>query len=174
MKLPLDRPEGGVDPQDAAHWDAVEEAVELLHEEQFHPALLALREVLRQDPHNPYAFYFLGVALYESGELEASRDAYRAAIRLAPAHLGAKVALCHVLRALGDLRDAITVGTDAYKQASTDGDVLYALGQAYFARGDNLAAKRYFQAFLESHPEYESAVEVKQLLAEMEAGQGTN
>src|SRR5436309_1204606 len=84
----------------SAKWDAVVEATELLHEERFHEALVELRSVLRSDPQNHYAFYFLGVALYESGELEAARDAYRACLRLAPQHLGARVGLTHVLRAL--------------------------------------------------------------------------
>src|SRR5689334_16369937 len=97
-------------PADHAHWEAVEEATELLHEERFREAMLELRDVIRKDAKNPYAYYFLGVALYESGELEAARDAYQAALRLAPEHLGAKVALTHVLRSLGDLRDAIRIG----------------------------------------------------------------
>jgi Tfp pilus assembly protein PilF len=152
------------DAADKAAWDAVEEATELLHEERFHDALVELRDVIRRDPKNPYAFYFLGVTLYETGELEAARDAYRAALRFAPQHLGAKVALIHVLRTLGELRDAIKVGTDALEQAPADADVLYALGQAYLARGDNTAARRYLEAFLEARPEFELAVEVKATL----------
>ena len=44
----------------------------MLHEERFHEALAALRDVVKQDPKNPYAYYFLGVGLYEVGELEAA------------------------------------------------------------------------------------------------------
>jgi cytochrome c-type biogenesis protein CcmH/NrfG len=157
-------PDAPNDPADNAAWDAVEEATELLHEERFHEALVELRDVIRREPRNPYAFYFLGVTLYETGELEAARDAYRAALRFAPQHLGAKVALVHVLRTLGDLRDAIKVGTDALEQAPADADVLYALGQAYLARGDTTAARRYLEAFLDARPEFELAVEVKATL----------
>jgi cytochrome c-type biogenesis protein CcmH/NrfG len=164
VKPNFDRPED----DDGKHWDAVEEAVELLHEERYREALLELRGVLQKDPQNPYAFYFLGVALYESGELEAARDAYRACVRLAPKHLGAKVALTHVLRALGDLRDAIRIGTEAYQQAPGDSDVLYALGHAYWARGDKVAARRYFEAFLKSKPEFEVSVEVRGILDAMD------
>ena len=162
-----DSPPSAPDPKDHAHWDAVEEANELLHEERFHDALLALRDVLKADATNPYAYYFLGVALYESGELEPARDAYRACLKLAPAHLGARVALVHVLRALGDLRAAIQEGMQALAEAPGDVDALYAVGMAYYARGDEAAARRFFHAFLEVGPEFESAEEVKALLEQM-------
>jgi Tfp pilus assembly protein PilF len=154
--------------RDAAHWAAVEEATELLHEERYREALEALRDILRDDPENPYAFFFLGQGLYEVGELEASRDAYRAALRLAPQHLGARVALTHVLRKLGETRDAVSEGLVALQQAPTDGDVLYALGLAYLARGDNVAARRHLEAYLRSNPELETRIEVEGLLQSME------
>lgn len=163
MKPNLEKP----DAADHAHWGAVEEAVELLHEERFHDALVELRDVIKRDATNAYAFYFLGVALFESGEIEPARDAYRACVRLAPRHLGAKVALCHVLRALGEKREAIRVGAEAYAQAPGDADVLYALGQAHWAHGDRVAARRYFEAFLTANPELEVSVEVRGILEAM-------
>jgi tetratricopeptide (TPR) repeat protein len=155
------------DPKNAAHWEAVEEATELLHEERYTEALLELRRVIQADPTNPYAFYFLGVGLFEVGELEASRDAYRAALRLAPEYLGSRIGLSHVLRMGGDLREAIREGLQALSQAPGDADALYAVGLAYLARGDNPAARRYFEAFLEARPEYESAEEVRGILETM-------
>ena len=157
-------PEKSTDPRDHAHWDAVEEAAELLHEERFHEALVLLKSVLEKDGTNPYAFYFLGVALYESGELEPARDAYRACLRAAPKHLGARVALTHVLRALGDFRAAVQEGSVALADAPGDPDVLYALGMAHLARGDDSAARRFLEAFLHAGPEFESSEEVKALL----------
>lgn len=154
--------------RDAEHWAAVEEATELLHEERFREALEVLRDVIRDDPQNPYAFFFLGQGLYEVGEVQASRDAYRAALRLAPQHLGARVALTHVLRKLGETRDAVSEGLVALEQAPTDGDVLYAIGLAYAARGDNVAARRYLEAFLRAKPELETRLEVEGLLQSME------
>jgi tetratricopeptide (TPR) repeat protein len=155
-------------------WDAVEEAAELLHEERFHEALLALRDVIKADPTNAYAFFFLGVALFETGELEASRDAYRAALKVAPRYLGARVSLAHVLRQLGDLREAIKEGTQALSQAPGDGDALYAVGMAYYARGDLSAANKYLTAFLETNPEFEVATEVRALLGQTEASDETS
>lgn len=158
--------------RDAAHWAAVEEATELLHEERIKEALEALRDVLREDPGNPYAFFFLGQGLYEAGEMAPARDAYRAALKLAPAHLGARVALTHVLRKLGESREAVKEGMIALEQAPTDGDALYAVGLAYLSRGDNVAARRYLEAYLRSDPEFETRVEVEGLLQTMDGGPG--
>jgi tetratricopeptide (TPR) repeat protein len=158
--------------RDAAHWAAVEDAIELLHEERYKEALEALREVIRADPGNPYAFFFLGQAFYEAGELQPSRDAYRAALKLAPQHLGARVALTHVLRKLGETRDAVKEGLIAVEQAPTDGEVLYALGLAYLARADNVSARRYLEAFLRAKPELETRLEVEALLQTMDGGPG--
>lgn len=164
-----ERPEN---PADAAMWDAVEEATELLHEERFHDALLELHEVIKKDPQNHYAFHFLGVALFESGELEAARDAYQACLRLAPQYLGARVALSHVLRSLGDLRGAIKEGLEALSLAPEDGDAMHAVGLAYHARGDTVAAAKYLEAFLDTNPEFEVGEEVRAILQSI--AEGTN
>jgi tetratricopeptide (TPR) repeat protein len=158
------------DAKDRAHWDAVDEATELLHEERFRDALLALRDAAKADPTNPYAFYFMGVALFEMGEMEPARDAYRAALRLAPKHLGARIAITHVQRQLGDLREALKDGTTALAQAPGDSDALHALGLVYLARGDDAAARRYLEAFLASKPEIEVAMEVQGILDGLDKG----
>jgi Flp pilus assembly protein TadD len=152
---------------DKAYWDAVEEATELLHEERFREALVALRDVLQKEPKNPYAYYFLGIGLYEVGELQAARDAYRACLRLAPEHLGARVALSHVLRQLGDAKEAIKEGSRALTQAPGDAEALHAVGLAYLERGDDAAARKYLEAFLATKPELEVGVEVRAILASL-------
>lgn len=152
------------DPVDAAHWDAVEEVVELLHEERYREALDELHRILSADPKNPYGFYFTGVAMYESGQLAPARDAYRACIRLAPNYLGARVALTHVLRALGETKEAVREGMEALSRAPGDGDTLHAVGLAYLANGDTVAAKKYLTAFLDTHPEFEVETEVRAML----------
>jgi tetratricopeptide (TPR) repeat protein len=157
---------------DAAHWDAASEATELLNEERYTEALQFLRDLITRDPTNPYAFFFLGQGLYEVGEMEASRDAYTATLKLAPKHLGARVALCHVLRKLGDYREAIKQGMIALEQSPTDADALYATGMAYLARGDTPAARRYLEAFLGANPEFEIKVEVEAILRTMETKGG--
>jgi tetratricopeptide (TPR) repeat protein len=153
--------------RDAAQWDAVDEAAELMHEERFHEALRVLKEIVLADPTNAYAFFFTGQAFYEVGEIEAARDAYRACLTLAPKHLGARIAITHVERKLGRHREAIKEGMIAVEQAPTDADALYAVGLAYAARGDNPAARRYLEAFLKAKPELETALEVEALLGTM-------
>jgi cytochrome c-type biogenesis protein CcmH/NrfG len=159
------------DARDAMHWDAVEDAAELLADEQFHAALQNLRDLLAKDPTNPYAFFFLGQALYEVGEIDAARDAYRAVVRLAPKHLGARIALTHVLRKLGAHKEAIAEGIVAVEQAPTDADALYAAGMAFFARGDSATARRYLEAFLHARPELEIRLEVEAILDAMAQGE---
>jgi tetratricopeptide (TPR) repeat protein len=152
---------------DATRWDAVEEATELLHEARYRDAMTELRRVLGVDPKNAYAYHFLGVAFFEVGELEAARDAYAACLKLAPAYLGARIALCQVLRILGDARGALREGVTALSQSPGDPDALYALGLAYHARGDWVAARKYLEAFLEAGAEFEVGVEVRALLESM-------
>jgi tetratricopeptide (TPR) repeat protein len=155
---------------DALHWEGVEEVVELLHEERFREAIVAIRDLLKADAANPYAFYFLGIAFFEIGELEPARDAYAACLRVAPGHIGARVALSHVLRATGKVKDAIREGLDALQRAPGNQDALHAVGLAYHAYGDEDAARHYLEAFLASGPEYETAVEVREMLAMLGGG----
>jgi tetratricopeptide (TPR) repeat protein len=154
--------------RDAAHWTAVEEATELLNEERYVECLSMLKAVLQKDPQNPYAFFYTGVALYECGELEPARDAYRACLRVAPKHLGARIAVSHVLRQLGDHREAIKEGLIALEHAPNDAEALHAVGMGYYARGDNGPARKYLLAFLAAKPEFEVRVEVEALLERME------
>jgi Flp pilus assembly protein TadD len=129
---------------DAKHWEEVEEIAELLNEERFHEALVALRELITASPANPYAYHYLGVALFEVGEIAPARSAYLACLKVAPKHLGARVALAHVERTLGNTRDAVREGMTA-------------------------AARRYLEAFLDARPEFEAATEVRAILASLEA-----
>lgn len=154
-------------PRDAAHWEEVEEAVELLHESKWQEALYALRDTLKANPGNAYAYFFLGHALFELGQMEPARDAYRAAVKLAPNYLGARVALAEVLRMLGDVREAIAEGEIALRKAPDDPDALHALGMAHAERGDRAAAKKYLERYLATNPEYEAATEVRGVLEEL-------
>jgi predicted Zn-dependent protease len=156
--------EGKIPDLDASYWAQVEEASEMLHEEQFQEALYVLRDVIKANPKNPYAFYFLGVTLVETAQLEAARDAYRASVRLAPEYLGARVSLAHVLRMLGDLRGAIAESEDALRRHPGSADALHAAGLAHAARGDNHAARRYLEAYLATQPEFDTATEARAIL----------
>jgi tetratricopeptide (TPR) repeat protein len=152
------------DARNKQQWEAVEEVVELLHEERFHDALVELRLRASADSTNPYVFYFLGVALYEVGELAPSRDAYSACLRIAPLHLGARIAIAHVERQLGNYQAAVREAMAAVEQAPEDADALHAVGLCYAAKGDKVMARRYLEAFLRANPEFEAATEVKTML----------
>ena len=79
---------------------------------------------------------------------------------LAPRHLGARVAYCHVLRLTGDVRGAIREGLAALSQAPGDPDVLHAVGLAYHARGEDAATRKYLEAYLATNPEFEVATDL--------------
>jgi tetratricopeptide (TPR) repeat protein len=158
------RPEPGRDAADSAHWSAVEEATELLVEERYIEALIELRGVLKKDPTNPYAFHYLGTALYETAQNEPARDAFRAALRLAPNYLGARVGLSHVLRTLGDLDGALREAKEALRRFPNDSDALHAAGLAHAARGNKHLAREHLERYLKGSPELESALEVRQIL----------
>ena len=156
---------GSSDPgKDAAFWEAVEEATELLQEGRVPDAMLSLREVIKAQPENPYAYHFLGVAFFEIKNLEASRDAYRAAVRVAPDYLGARVALSNVLRLLGDTGGALTQAREALRRFPKDADALHAAGMANAAKGNRREAKQQLEGYLGQNPELESQHEVRQIL----------
>jgi tetratricopeptide (TPR) repeat protein len=150
--------------RDTAQWEAVEEATELLQELRYPEALLALRDVIKAQPNNPYAYHYLGAAFFETKQLEPARDAYRAALTLSPDYLGARVALSHVLRALGDTAGAVGQAKEALRRFPKDGDAMHALGLAQAARGNRKDARKSLEGFLDQEPEFEAATEVRQIL----------
>jgi Flp pilus assembly protein TadD len=150
--------------KDAAFWDAVEEATELLQEGRTPEALLALREVIKAQPNNPYAYHYLGVAFFEIKNIPAARDAYRAAVRLAPDYLGARVSLSHVLRLLGDADGALAEAREALRRFPKDGDALHAAGMANAAKGNRREARKQLEGYLGQSPEFEAQQEVRQIL----------
>ena len=152
------------DARDHAFWESVEEATELIQEGRLPDALLALRDVIKAQPKNPYAYHYLGVALFEAGQREAARDAYTAAVRLAPDYLGARVALSHVLRLLGDADGAVAQAKEALRRFPKDGEAMHAAGLAHAARGNRKVAEQHLKGFLTSNPELEAATEVRQIL----------
>ncbi len=142
--------------RDAAYWDAVDEATELLREARYPEAMIALRDVIKAQPNNPYAYNYLGVAFFEIKNLPAARDAYRAAVRVAPSYLGARVALSNVLRLMGDARAALA--------HPKDGDALHAAGLANAAIGNRQEARKQLEGYLGQGPEFEAQQEVRQIL----------
>lgn len=160
------------DDKHGAQWDAVDEASELIREGKYQDALYLLRDVIKADPDNAYAFYFMGTALYEAGQLEASRDAYKAAIRVAPGYVGARGSLAQVLRMLGQHAASVREAEEALRLSPDDPDALHAAGLAHAALGDRASATHYLDRFLLTKPELEAALEARQVLEALKAGDG--
>ncbi len=156
---------------DTAHWAAVEEACEFLLEGDFEEGLRRLRDVIREDPENPYAYHYVGVSLYELRQLQPARDAFRAALRHAPAYLAARVGLSHVLRELGDPRGALVEAQDALARFPRDGDAMRAAGLAHAALGQRKAATRQLEGYLGASPDVEDQLEVRQILEMLGIGE---
>jgi cytochrome c-type biogenesis protein CcmH/NrfG len=145
-------------------WTAAEEAGELLREGEHEAAVAEAERVLAADPENEYAWYFLGAARFEQGQLTKALRAYVEALRRAPAYVGAMVGAGHTLRLLGRYDEAIRMGKQVLFRAPEDPDALHLLGLAHFARGDAAAAREYLERFLATRPELEVAQEVQGIL----------
>ena len=150
--------------RDERHWEEVEDAAERLQQHDIEGALLALRDVLTNDPENPYAFDLLGTALFEARKFAEAADAYRAAVRHAPDFLGARVGLSHALRASGDAKGALESAKAGLARFPKDGELQHASGLAHAALGERGAAKKELEGFLASKPEFEAQTEVRQIL----------
>lgn len=155
------------DSLDAEHWQAVEQATELLLEGEPHQALVCLRDVVKKNPRNPYAFYYIGTAMFELGRFDAAIDAYEAALRISPKYLAARVGLSHCLRIEGDLRQAIAQARIALQHETGDGDALFALGLALASSGDRRGAIDALQAFVQTGPELEIRLEAGAMLEKL-------
>jgi cytochrome c-type biogenesis protein CcmH/NrfG len=145
-------------------WAAAEEAAELLAEGDHAAAAAEAERVLAADPDNEYAWYFLGAARFEQGQLPKALRAYVEALRRAPAYVGAMLGAGHTLRLLGRHDEAIRMGKQVLLRAPEDGDALHLLGLVHFARGDTAAARDYLERFLATRPELEVAHEVQGLV----------
>jgi Flp pilus assembly protein TadD len=167
----VNNPSPSDDPRDAANWEAVEEATELLQEGRYPEAMLALRDVIKAQPNNPYAYNYLGAAFFEIKNLEAARDAYRAAVRVSPVYLGARVSLSNVLRLLGDADGALREAREALRRFPKDGEALHAAGLANAAKGNRREAKEQLQGYLGQGPELEAQHEVRQILEMLGMGE---
>jgi len=159
------KPRSYVEARDHAHWDAVEEATELIEAGRHELALFALKSVLEKDAMNPYAYHLLGGCLHELGQLVAARDAFEAAVRVSPDHLGARVAISHVLRELGLLEEAEHQAKNALRRFPKDGEAMYALGLAQAEGGKRAEARKNLQGFLDAGAELEAADEVRVILS---------
>lgn len=146
------------------HWEAAQEGAERLREGDPEGAVQVLEDLAAEQPDNEYAFFFLGNARFERKELSKALRAYLTALELEPGYLGALIGAGHTLRMLGQYTEAIRVSREVLRRASSDPDALYLLGLCHFSMGDNAAAQKYLEQFLETQPEIEIAMEVEGVL----------
>jgi tetratricopeptide (TPR) repeat protein len=159
-------------PTDEERWEAIEEATELLIDKSYQPALEHLKRVIEADPGNAYAFYYTGVAMDELGRREAARDAFQAAVTVAPSYLAARVGLAHALRKTGDLDGAVREAMEALAQFPEDGDAHFAIGLALAAAGDRKGARAHLEVFLRSGAEIEAQIEARAMLEQLASDGG--
>lgn len=157
--------------RESKQWDAVEEGVGLLEDRQFEAGLLELKKVVEADPNNAYAYNLIGKALWELGKIEPARDAFKASVLLSPNFLGARVALSHAQRRLGDASLAEREARIALTRFPDDGEAYHALGLALAAQGEREEARECLHRFLATKPEFEIATEVRGVLAMLEQGE---
>ncbi len=146
------------------HWEAVEEAAELLATDEVDAAIDALREVAERDPRNEYAYYFLGNAHFEKKEYEKALAAYVRALELVPRYAGAMIGAGQTLRMMGQLDRAMRMGQEVLRLRKDDADALYLLGLVAFQRGEYKLAHGFLARFLETGPEAEVRIEVEGIM----------
>jgi cytochrome c-type biogenesis protein CcmH/NrfG len=153
-----------VDDAQSKRWEAVEEGMELLHAGEADRAIAELLQVAHDNPQNEYAFHFLGHAYFEKEAYPEALKSYVEALKLAPGYLGAMLGAGQTLRMMGEYDRAIRMGQRVLQSQQDDGDGLFLVGAAHFQKGENQAAKRYLERFLETSPELEVALEVEGML----------
>ena len=156
--------ETSVDDAQSERWEAAEEGMELLHVGELDRAIDELLRVAHDDPGNEYAFHFLGHAYFEKEAYPEALKSYVEALKLAPDYVGAMVGAGQTLRMMGEYDRAIRMGQRVLQKHEDDGDGLFLTGAAHFQKGENQAAKRYLERFLETGPELEIALEVEGML----------
>ena len=153
-----------MDVEESRRWEAAEEGMELLHAGEIDAAIDELLQVTREDPHNEYAFHFLGHAYFEKQAFPEALKSYVEALNLAPEYVGAMVGAGQTLRMMGEYDRALRMGQRVLQKRPDDGDALFLVGATHFQKGENQVAKRYLERFLETGPELEVALEVEGML----------
>lgn len=153
-----------MEDEQSERWEAAEEGMELLHSGEIDRAIDELLRVVREDPDNEYASYFLGHAYFEKEAYPEALKCYVEALRVAPQYVGAMIGAGQALRMMGEYDRAIRMGRRVLDKDKDDSDALFLVGAAHFQKGENQAAKRYLERYLETGPELEIALEVEGML----------
>lgn len=90
-----------------------EEAVQLLHAEQYVQAIALLHEVLEREQRLPAPYVNLGIAYYKSGDQKHAEESFLQALELDPQHPVASNELAVLYRKQGRFEEARKIYTDA-------------------------------------------------------------
>ncbi len=156
------------DESDSGHnsrWDAAEEAMELLREGEHDAAILEAERLIETDARNEYGYFVLGCAQFEKGDFSRALAAFTKALELAPQYNGALLHAAHTLRMMGKYKEALRAGVELLRRKENDPDAHYMLGMTYVAMGERRLARTHLEAFLETKPELEAALEVQGTLS---------
>ncbi len=158
---------------DEERWAAVEESIELLHEEDVDGAVRTLREVLLADADNVHAHYYLGLAFMRREKAGAALAAFSEATHRDPAHLGAQVYRGWCMYELGRFEEAIDTGERALEIKADDDEALHLLGLANAETGRKTLAMGYLERFLKGRPSAEDRADAEALLITLRGGATT-
>ncbi len=161
-------------PLDAAAMAAVWTDALRTHQQGDREAAIAgYGRALQLQPGFAPAHYLLGVAQRDAGEVASARDAFAAALALAPAYVDARIAAVNAALAAGVLDDAVAWAEQGLIGAPAHPGLLRALGRVHLARRDGPAASEAFVRALqqdmgdgETHYHLGVALQMQRLFSE--------
>ncbi len=120
-------------------------------------ALVEIRQSLKLAPSDPHTLVILGGTLFSLGDLEGAVNAYRAAIREAPAMTEAHMGEARALMAQAKWADAQAALEHAIRLDPGRVDAQYTLGSVQYTRGDVAGAIASYREALRLEPEFADA-----------------
>jgi len=124
---------------------------------QFDDAIVSYKKALEIKPDHAEAYYNMGIALKNKGDLEAAINSYKKALEIKPDYVEAYFNIGNILKSKSDLEAAI----DSYKKAleikPDHAEAYYNMGIALKDTGDLEAAIDSYKKVLEIKPDYVEA-----------------
>jgi tetratricopeptide (TPR) repeat protein len=146
-----------------------------LYQEEPEKALHVLNALVKREPENVDARYFLGIALGEAGKPEEALVVYRRLREEDPAFVGACLGEATALLALERIDEAKTALEPLHAYAEQDPMIAMAIGQFYLQIVDLLQTLRYFRLAVQLEPDltelYPPIIEISMQLGDQAGAQ---
>jgi tetratricopeptide (TPR) repeat protein len=164
---PLDDPKSESGAESVAPSSAkVDEGMKAIEKQDFAGAKAILTQAHAENPKDPQAAFYLGVALQGLGELPAAKQAYQDALTADPKLAEASVNLSAILLDEKDAKGALPIIESALKSAPKHPDLLLNRALALEVTGDKqAAAKAYGEASAAKPDDIELRIAYAELLA---------